>query len=616
MSTTKKLEPNNKNLFDLFTDDNFKFLVPKYQRVYKWKRSEIDTLWKDLFESFKRDRDKSYFLGPTVMCVSSNKQRTEHHVVDGQQRITTLFIMFNRFLCFLENNQFLKNTYSEEIYNKFEVSIDDLKIKIKKILFLNKKANPDLESLKRLELQSSDDDIFGEIITNINFIPGKPENNYSRLLKADYYIYLGMKEDLFNPETSLEYIKEFITFCLNEVRVIQIIAYDDNDAYLLFESLNYRGVDLSVMDLLKNEILRKTPKEKIKRIDTSWDLMISNIKLSKFNATDFLLFFWSALGNTNTTSKVLYKEIKDKFRYLSFEEIQADFLTPMFESSEYFSQITNSEKFYGVKLNESEKKFREITYLGYRVAFPLFLRLKLLKIEDEQFLNELTHNLTSFLFRNITIGESRPKKAKDLINIIMKYLDKPKDSLIDEFDNSITRIPILSEDSKLIEKNFNLHKSEINKIISKENALKTEDFTDIITVNSFSNKIGKYYLLKCFELTNPETDIKSPQLEHILPRGFKDTWDLKQTKYSEVKLKIEKIGNLTIIKDSLNNKIKNKPFKEKVKIYNKSQIDMNKNIQSHIDSNTTNLDLEWFKKGIDNRGKKLSELGAKIWNFI
>ncbi len=81
--------------------------------------------------------------------------------------------------------------------------------------------------------------------------------------------------------------------------------------FLLFESLNSKGMDLSVADLLKNKILMKGggSEEKNETILDNWETMISAVESSRLSPVDFLRVYWEAIQGTNITKKELYKNI-------------------------------------------------------------------------------------------------------------------------------------------------------------------------------------------------------------------------------------------------------------------------------------------------------------------
>ena len=83
-------KPDTKNVKSVFGEPTSYFQIPDYQRPYDWGDEEIQQLWDDIYSAFDGQED-FYFLGPMVLV----KTEDEHfEVVDGQQRLTTLTILF------------------------------------------------------------------------------------------------------------------------------------------------------------------------------------------------------------------------------------------------------------------------------------------------------------------------------------------------------------------------------------------------------------------------------------------------------------------------------------------------------------------------------------------
>ena len=91
-------DASSKSLLSLFNSAEALFQVPVYQRPYRWTRTEVDELWNDIYEAFTNNKedakqDINYFLGSIITV--PDKKTGYKDIVDGQQRITTLMIMFN-----------------------------------------------------------------------------------------------------------------------------------------------------------------------------------------------------------------------------------------------------------------------------------------------------------------------------------------------------------------------------------------------------------------------------------------------------------------------------------------------------------------------------------------
>ncbi len=81
-----KIDNKNLNVSGVFK--NF-YLVPDYQREYVWEEKHVTQLLEDICEEFSNDRKSEYFIGSIVVCENDDKR---YEVIDGQQRLTTLFV--------------------------------------------------------------------------------------------------------------------------------------------------------------------------------------------------------------------------------------------------------------------------------------------------------------------------------------------------------------------------------------------------------------------------------------------------------------------------------------------------------------------------------------------
>ena len=89
MATT--IEVNKQSVKQLLeTGKNKKFVIPEYQRPYAWTDEQIQTLFDDLAEYTENNNESTYFLGAIV---SYENEQGEQEIIDGQQRVTSLFLL-------------------------------------------------------------------------------------------------------------------------------------------------------------------------------------------------------------------------------------------------------------------------------------------------------------------------------------------------------------------------------------------------------------------------------------------------------------------------------------------------------------------------------------------
>jgi uncharacterized protein with ParB-like and HNH nuclease domain len=100
-----ELNVTKKSVSSLFTEmQGSKFIIPDYQRPYKWDLEKCEILWQDLTGFFEdRKANEEYYLGTVVTCRADDHETGEIEVIDGQQRITSLLLLLRAFYSKLEN---------------------------------------------------------------------------------------------------------------------------------------------------------------------------------------------------------------------------------------------------------------------------------------------------------------------------------------------------------------------------------------------------------------------------------------------------------------------------------------------------------------------------------
>ena len=113
-STVAELIVSKKKISQLLNKEGGKYVIPAYQRPYKWEKEECETLWLDLtgFYEDNKDNDSEFVLGTIVTCKPENEPSSKNdEVIDGQQRITSLLLLLRA------------------LYKKLESAVEDDNVK-------------------------------------------------------------------------------------------------------------------------------------------------------------------------------------------------------------------------------------------------------------------------------------------------------------------------------------------------------------------------------------------------------------------------------------------------------------------------------------------------------
>ena len=235
------IEAKEQDLKRIFSDD-YLFEIPAYQRPYAWTTEQVTELLDDLLSAMgadgKMEEISPYFLGSIVLIKDPKRARAQ--VVDGQQRLTTLTILF----CVLR-----------------ELSEDkDARDSLDKYVCEKGDKFAGSEDRFRLSLRERDEDFFREKIQAASRLPGFLQQDKAGLTDSQQRMYENA-EYLLKQLTSLEQSKRdrLTMFLVQRCYLVVVSASDQNSAYRIFSVMNDRGLDLSPTDILKADIIGAMP---------------------------------------------------------------------------------------------------------------------------------------------------------------------------------------------------------------------------------------------------------------------------------------------------------------------------------------------------------------------
>lgn len=251
------IEVNKQSVKDLLeTGKDHPFVIPEYQRPYAWSNDEIDTLFDDLWEftenSGGSERNGTYFLGSIV---SYQNEHGEQEIIDGQQRITSLFLLLRAIYTMLKTAN-AQNKKATNFINQIEPAIwrtNKLtgEVNYSDILLESRVVNSDGNAILKNILESGTAD-------------KKATDNYSvNYLRLQHCLEEAAKQ---NP---LE-IYDFIYALLNQAILLPISADTQDTALTIFSTLNDRGMPLSDADIFKAGIYNKLSDSEKREFIREW----------------------------------------------------------------------------------------------------------------------------------------------------------------------------------------------------------------------------------------------------------------------------------------------------------------------------------------------------------
>ncbi|MCP4230903.1 MAG: DUF262 domain-containing protein, partial [bacterium] len=239
---------------DIFSD-RFVFNIPRYQRPYLWEWEEhAETLFDDLVSFMKDDNTpvkemNPYFLGSIVLKKEDNEPEAD--VIDGQQRLITLTILLSA----------LRTSVNEEYANA-----------ITEYLYDPANLIEGTPARYRLEIRDKDADYFRKNIQDESKILDAKNEDTTKLSDARKNIIINAKNYLEKiDELSADKRVRLAKFIANQCYIVVVSTTQLESAYRVFSILNDRGLELSVTDILKAEMIGEISEEKQDHYTEEWE---------------------------------------------------------------------------------------------------------------------------------------------------------------------------------------------------------------------------------------------------------------------------------------------------------------------------------------------------------
>lgn len=243
------IDAKSKTWSALVNSEDVKYYIPNYQRYYSWTRNkELPELWSDLIAAFKNKT--TYFMGTLLF---SKKSDGNFDVVDGQQRMLSFTILFSviRDYALLSRS----GVISDSQLNYQSEGIKDKSKFVSDFIYDSTRTLQRSSDESYFVVANKDKDSFDKIIDGAPEVETSSGKTSNRIIKAKYFFQREIQQEFFNKSGSLNKLSEFQQFISKKIKFVSIVVEDEFDAYTIFESLNSKGMDLSLADLLKNKIL-------------------------------------------------------------------------------------------------------------------------------------------------------------------------------------------------------------------------------------------------------------------------------------------------------------------------------------------------------------------------
>jgi uncharacterized protein with ParB-like and HNH nuclease domain len=539
-----------------------KYIVPLYQRDYSWKEDNWEDLWADILLAI--ESNSVHYMGAIVL---QNKGNKTFNIIDGQQRLTTITII--ALACIAKIKELATNNIDREA--------NEERVKLLSSKFIGDKDPSSLTYFSKLSLNENNNTFFQMYILTLktpdNLILRKFKDSDRLLLKA-YKFFQEKVSKYFEPNPKGENIAKFLNEVVAEkLMFIQIIVENELRAYAVFETLNSRGVGLTVTDLLKNYLFSLVNEIDLLHIRSQWNRIVDTVGLDNFPV--FLRHYWIS-RNKLVRQEYLYKNIRAKIQnaehlFFLLEELE--------KNAELYVALNNSadELWRGNK--EIKKRIKELEIFQVKQCLPILL------IAYDKMPNHFDKVLkitTVISFRSTVIGGYHSGRLEEVYNrASMKIAN-----------GEITTPQQLAE--------------EVKELYLSDTDFKNDFST--ISLNTRRNKKLIRYIL--FELENQmsnnsyDFEEHNATIEHILPENPSEEWERCFPK-GAIENYIFRIGNYTLLEADKNREVGNKAYTDKVAVFGNSGFKMTQKINYP----------EWTANNLDSRQLELAKIAISIWRL-
>jgi uncharacterized protein with ParB-like and HNH nuclease domain len=582
MST--KIQQTQKKSYKEILSSTVSFHIPTFQRAYNWRPKQIAQLWDSVIEN-----DRQYYIGNIVVVQHSTENiQSGYLVIDGQQRLTTLSL----FLIAVRNYIFkdMEKDKKKQQLQKHKEMIDELR---SSLIFST--SFSDDSKIKLVFSKSNLAEIYKKLVYN-DLVSENLDEAQMRFVKNLNYINQLLRDYLKEEKSVRKAIQALVSKIL-ELEFIIIECRNESDVYQIFEGLNSTGLELSVVDLVKNTVFKRIKESDTLALESAeiiWEEMENSFELNKTNLfSKFLRHEWiSNYGYINTAK--LYDAIKDKLDTMHESSEIIGFIKNMRDDAVLYIALRNGDLEY-FKNNRILSGTAEDLLTGkYLSAFRLLDSDQIFEVllsycrkfinTDEytkgQFNNDLKNlwNLGTMIKIVSSVNPSKYEK---------KFADRCKELA------SYTGKGYAKESGRFYSDLWDLVKDKKDEFV--------QNFNDILVYkkgNDSNNELIRFIFLAVYQKRNKGITYEIKTVEHIL----------SQSKY-ETEEFLHHIGNLTILSREMNRSASDKDFDVKYKeYYAKDIFEHNKDLNKY----PFNTNPE---EAVKLRAKELAEEAFVVFSF-
>ena len=587
------------------------YIVPDYQREYVWTDKEVQQLLDDIDEQIDVGTNREYFIG--TVLVSPTDEKNHFEVIDGQQRLTTFFLL----LCVL------KHLFSGEPQCQTVSG-----------LILTSYTSSEGETRTSLKLDPRYENA-GEVMAKVVALDADPQAMRNGIQAAGITSF-GSLENLVNAYGTLyrhfkanyddkAKLKKYWGYLANNVVFIQI-STEVSNALKIFETINERGVGLNSMDLLKNLLFTHVKADEFTRLKDEWKKITKPLEKEKEKPLRFLRYFLMAnykIENERRDHVVREDEIygwltkKENAQLCNYADKPFEFVRKIIRSVDHYLAFARG---FGndAKPNVAMENLDRLTGGAFSLHYVLLLAVSNF---PKPLFDHFVAQLESFLFYYIFTKTA----TKELERNFSAWADELR-AIGEEADSKKQKTRLNDFIADRFQENMNGKAAELSDALKRYSLDSMQRYRTRYLLAKLTQFVDMAY--KGLKVAGSLGDYTVLEVEHILPdtpdANLRADFITKNPKanYDEYK---NKLGNLTLLEKPINIVASNDFFIEKKKEYVKCKYYLTSSIAKLIDvgnnSSITRINSklesfeDWTAETIEKRQSLLVNLTREVWKI-
>ena len=525
---------------------NMWYCIPDYQRAYVWDTDQVRDLLDDTISAYRENKEAQYFLGSMVLKINekseNNVSNTEYELLDGQQRITTVFLILACMRDMLTDYPQYQNSLAGFVYQAEDAILQQPERM--RIIFNIRSDVRDFVNEHIKPLHGTCDDALLKEKMQAKDVNISIRNMANAMLVAHEFL-----------EENKSDIIGYLSYFLNKVLMIYVATEELQDAFQLFTVLNNRGVKLSSSDILKAENLKELSAADRTSWATRWE------EMETYFGEDFDKF----LSHIRT---ILVKKKQTTTLLKEFDEF-------VYSNQEY----DRTQKKYVPRtpiLRRGRDTF-ELLYSYYHTYQEVF--------DTDHSVVTGDYEITNYL-KLMETGFGADYWIAPVLDYYRKYRRRGFVAFLKALDRKLSADWITAATPTVRMENVNAILREIEAsqdsaalLQSKIFTINKSDFERVINGDIYGRSFAKYLLLKLDLIYRGSSTPMIPQaiasIEHILPRNpSADSQWVKDFSAAEREEWTNKLGNLVLISRRKNTAQGNRDYVEKKEKYFEKNIEM------------------------------------------